>query len=158
MATPARGPGIRFPPPFVFVAGYALAWLLDRRLEFKIDGAGPGVPQQILGLAALAGGLGVMGWGLVTFIRARTPVNPMRPARQLVTWGPFRFSRNPMYVGLTLAYFGLALVVNQAWPLILLPLVLITISLAVIGREERYLRAQFGAQYDAYAGRVRRWL
>jgi protein-S-isoprenylcysteine O-methyltransferase Ste14 len=158
MATSARGPGIRFPPPFVFVAGYALAWVFDRQLEFRIDGAGPGVGQQLVGLVVLAAGLGAMGWGLLTFVRARTPLNPMRPARQLVTWGPFRFSRNPMYLGLTLAYVGLAVLVNQAWPLALLPLVLVAVHFGIVRREERYLRAAFGSQYGDYAERVRRWL
>lgn len=158
MPTPVRTPGIRFPPPFVFVAGYAAAWLLDRQLEFRIDGAGPGAVQQTIGVVALTAGLSVMFWGLVTFVLARTPVNPMRPARRLVTWGPFRFSRNPMYVGLAVAYVGLAVLLNQAWPLVLLPVVLVTIGRTVIPREERHLRAAFGQHYDRYASRVRRWL
>jgi protein-S-isoprenylcysteine O-methyltransferase Ste14 len=158
MAEHPRGPGVRFPPPFIFAAAYLLAWWLDGRLTFEIDGGGAGLVQTLLGLAGLAAGLALMGWGLVTFVFARTSVMPTRPARQFVRWGPYRFSRNPMYVGLTLAYVGLALVTNMAWPLLLLPFVLATLTMGVIAREERYLRDAFGADYEDYCRRVRRWI
>ncbi len=157
MPPSSRGPGIPFPPPLVYVAGWVIAWELNRRVEFLIDGSGPGTAQTAVGSAALAGGLGVMLIGLVTFVRARTSVMPNQAARQLVTWGPYRFSRNPMYVGLTVAYVGLATLVNQAWPLVLLPAVLWGVT-AVIAREERYLRNAFGEAYGAYCRRTRRWI
>jgi len=158
MSADAQGPGIRFPPPFVYVGGWLLAWLLDRRFEFRVDGAGPGSVQATLGLAILAVGLAVNFWGLLTFARYRTAIMPTRPARLLVGVGPYRFTRNPMYVGLTGLYVGLALLVNWAWPLVALPLVLAVISAYVIRREERHLRAVFGATYDDYCRRVRRWI
>ena len=153
-----RGPGIRLPPPFVFVAGFAAGWLLNRRLEFLIDGDGPGALQETVGAALLGIGLLVMATGVVTFIRARTTVIPNRPARQLVTWGPYRFTRNPMYVGLTAAYLGLTCLTNLAWPLVLLPAVIATMNVAIIRREERYLNTAFGDAYAEYCRRVRRWL
>lgn len=153
-----RGPAVRFPPPFVFVAGFLVAWLFDRYLGFEIDGEGPGVPQTVLGVAAIAAGAAVTFWGMATFARARTPIIPDRPARELVIRGPYRFTRNPMYVGLTALYCGLALVTNMAWPLVLLPVVLIVLTLAVIVHEERHLRDAFGAAYDDYCRRVRRWI
>jgi protein-S-isoprenylcysteine O-methyltransferase Ste14 len=100
----------------------------------------------------------VMLWGLATFARARTPIIPDRPARQLVSHGPYRISRNPMYLGLTSLYTGLALVLNLAWPLVLLPVVLLTLTATVIVHEERHLRAAFGATYEDYCRRVRRWI
>ena len=153
-----RGPNVLVPPPFLFVAGWILAWVLSRLRTFPIDGAGPSPVQVGLGLVALAGGLTLMGWGLATFHRARTPIVPVRPARLVVTNGPFRFTRNPMYLGLTAGYFGLALLVNQAWPVVLLPAVLVALTTLVIEREERHLARTFGAEYDAYRARVRRWL
>lgn len=153
-----RGPDVRVPPPFVFVAGWIVAWGLSRVRTFEIDRAGPGTIQQVLGLAMLAAGLGLLAWAAATFRRANTPVVPIRPARLVVTDGPYWFTRNPMYLGLTTGYVGLALLVNQAWPLVVLPVVLVVLTIFVIKREERHLAGMFGAEYDAYRGRVRRWL
>jgi protein-S-isoprenylcysteine O-methyltransferase Ste14 len=158
MTTDARGPNVRFPPPLVFVAGYVVTWLLNQRLEFLIDGKGARPPQAGLGAAALVAGLGLMVWGFLTFQRARTAVMPIRPARQIVTSGPYRFTRNPMYVGLTFAYFGLALLVNWAWPIVFLPVILVVMNVVVIEKEERYLRSAFPETYGPYSLRVRRWL
>jgi len=98
-----------------------------------------------------------MAYGIVTFVRARTSVIPDRPARQLVTWGPYRISRNPMYLSLTAAYLGIALVNNYAWPLVLLPVALAGMTI-IIKREERYLHGAFGDAYDQYCRHVRRWV
>ena len=153
-----HGPNVRFPPPLVFVAGVVATWLLNQRMEFLIDGAGARPPQLAIGAVSLAAGLLVMFWAIVTFWRARVAVMPIRPARQLVTSGPFRFTRNPMYVGLTFAYFGLALIVNWAWPLVLLPVVLIVMNAAIIGKEEKYLSTSFPEAYGQYSQKTRRWL
>lgn len=152
-----RGPGIRFPPPFVYAAAYAIAAVLNTRLEFLIDGQGVGTTQSVVGSALVGAGLVWMAYGIVTFLRARTSVVPDRPARQLVTWGPYGVSRNPMYLGITAAYLGIAIVNNHAWPLALLPFALLGMT-AIIRREERYLRTAFGDAYDQYCRRVRRWV
>jgi protein-S-isoprenylcysteine O-methyltransferase Ste14 len=157
--TPAeRGPNIRFPPPLVYLGGYAAAWGLQRRLEFDIAGAGAGLVQTGLGLAVVCAGVALAAWGFVTFTRARTAVFPNRPARQFVTWGPYRVTRNPMYVGLALIYAGVALVINWAWPLVLLPVVIVVMRTTIIRREERYMRSAFGETYASYCRHVRRWL
>ena len=157
MSDAGRGPGIPFPPPFVYVAAYGLAALLNTRLEFLIDGQGAGATQQFMGAALIGAGLIWMAYGIVTFLRARTSVVPNHPARRLVTWGPYRVSRNPMYLGVTSAYLGIALVNNHAWPLVLLPAALVALTL-IIKREERYLRGAFGDAYDQYCRHVRRWV
>ena len=157
MTPPNRGPGIWVPPPFVFVAAYLLAWVLNQRIEFLIVGAGASPAQEAIGTAALVAGLVWMAYCIVVFTKARTAVAPIRPARQLVTWGPYGVSRNPMYVGLTVAYVGLAILNNHAWPLVWLPAALLGMT-AIIAREERYLHGAFGDAYDAYRQRVRRWV
>lgn len=157
MADAARGPRIFVPPPFVFVAGWLVAWICQRQVGFKIDAAGPARVQEALGGAFLAVGLALMAWAFITFLRARTPIVPIRPARVLVTNGPFAFSRNPMYVGLTAAYLGLAGLFNQAWPIVWLPVVLVVLSTTVIAREEVHLRVVFGTTYEIYSKQVRRW-
>jgi protein-S-isoprenylcysteine O-methyltransferase Ste14 len=153
-----RGPGVHLPPPLLFVVAFGLGWYLDRRLEFAIDGDGAGLVQSALGAAGLAAGFAMMLWAVVTFALARTPIYPNRPARQLVMSGPYRFSRNPMYLGLTVAYLGGTLATNLAWPLVLLPPVLAVVRIFIIGREERYLSEAFGSAYDGYRRRVRRWI
>ncbi|HEX6629907.1 MAG TPA: isoprenylcysteine carboxylmethyltransferase family protein, partial [Gemmatimonadaceae bacterium] len=83
---------------------------------------------------------------------------PNRPATRLATGGPYRLTRNPMYVSLAALYLGVALFANSWWPVALLPLVLLVVDRAVIAREERYLAAAFPDEYAAYRARVRRWL
>jgi len=120
--------------------------------------SGGGVALARIGFGILIVGVGLATWGIVTFRRARTAVIPHHAASQLVASGPYRFTRNPMYVGLTIVYTGGAVVLNSAWPLILLPVVLIVLAHFVVVREEQYLNDAFGDEYAAYRSRVRRWL
>ena len=152
-----KGPGAPLPPTLLFVAGFGLGWWLHRRLPFFIDGEGRGMAQTILGIVLLGFGAVVFAWGMRTFF-GRTGIMLQRPAATLVTRGPYAWSRNPQYVGFTAIYIGAALVSNMAWPLCLLPLVLMAVVLAVILREEAYLRSRFGESYAAYCRRVGRWL
>jgi protein-S-isoprenylcysteine O-methyltransferase Ste14 len=117
-----------------------------------------------LWLRALAGGVvaaagaGLIAGGLREFERAGTPVEPYRPAKMLVTGGLYRFSRNPIYLGMSLAYAGGAVILNSLWVLLLLiPAVGIT-RYGVIAREERYLDEKFGEPYRRYRAAVRRWV
>lgn len=153
-----NSPGIRWPPPLLFVVGLGAAWFLNRQLTFEIDGAGAGWPQIILGALLLLTGLALITWGASTLLRAGTALRPDRPATRLVVEGPYRFTRNPIYLGFTAAYVGVAIVTNAAWPIVLLPVVLITLTVTAIEHEERYLLATFGDAYGEYSRRVRRWL
>jgi protein-S-isoprenylcysteine O-methyltransferase Ste14 len=113
---------------------------------------------EAVAIGLTAAGLIVVFWGIATFRAHRTAVFPNQPAARIVRTGPYRFTRNPMYTGMTTAYVGLALMLNDAWPLIFLPIVLVLLVSLVIQREERYLASAFPAEYDAYRRRVRRWL
>jgi protein-S-isoprenylcysteine O-methyltransferase Ste14 len=93
-----------------------------------------------------------------TIEKAGTPIRTDRPVPRLVTDGPFRYTRNPGYLGLTMLYAGIAVLRNALWAILLLPLVLYVIQRQVIGREERYLERTFGEEYLAYKARVRRWV
>ena len=155
---PLSNPGVRFPPPFLFVGGLLAGWALDRGVLPLHVGQFEGSIVEFAAVVLVAIGLAVMGWGLFTFRRARTAIIPFHGASSLVTTGPYRFTRNPMYTGLTVAYVGGALLIDSAWPLILLPVVLIVLFITVIAREERYLSDAFPGEYAAYCARVRRWL
>ena len=87
-----------------------------------------------------------------------TNVNPSLPTTAIVTSGPFRFSRNPLYVGLTLLYFGLTLAFNTWWSVVLLVPILIIMHRGVVLREECYLEQKFGETYRQYRSKVRRYL
>jgi protein-S-isoprenylcysteine O-methyltransferase Ste14 len=149
-----KGPGVHFPPPLLFVAGFTLGWLLGRLWPL---GSGNAVLEAVGAIVAGAG-LALAAWAMSTFLLAGTPIMPNRPATTLVTHGPYRYSRNPMYTSLTLLYAGLALATATWWALVLLPGVLYVLHLAVIAREERYLTEAFGGAYREYAQRVRRWM
>ena len=157
---PLPHPGVKFPPPFLFLLGLGLAWLLETRLiRIRLAG-GTMSPRafEIAGVALLLAGLVMMLWGLYTFARVRTGIIPHRPATKIVDHGPYRFSRNPMYAGMSTAYFGGALMMNSGWALILLPVVMLALYSFVIRKEERYLSSAFPEDYARYRARVRRWL
>jgi protein-S-isoprenylcysteine O-methyltransferase Ste14 len=107
---------------------------------------------QIVGWSSVLTGLLLVAWA----VRTAADVDLERP-NQLVRGGPYAFSRNPMYVAWTLAYVGIALVADAAWPLLLLPVVL-AVTHIVIVREERSLERRFGAAYRSYKRSVRRYL
>lgn len=146
---------MRIPPPLFYVAGFVAGVALELLLP---TGA---LPLALAILAGVVGGalwLALDGSAMLLFRRAGTSVVPMRPTTALVTSGPYRFTRNPMYVGMAVLYLALALSFGVIWALALLPAVLYLVDRLVIVREERYLEAKFGQNYREYKKRVRRWL
>jgi protein-S-isoprenylcysteine O-methyltransferase Ste14 len=93
-----------------------------------------------------------------TIEKAGTPIRTDRPVPRLVTDGPFRYTRNPGYLGLAMLYAGIAVLRNSLWAILFLPLVVYVIQREVIRREERYLERTFGDEYLAFKARVRRWV
>jgi protein-S-isoprenylcysteine O-methyltransferase Ste14 len=153
-------PDIHVAPPLVFATGFVAGYLLHRfwiainlvgRSASPAGLRGAGIVLALLGVALAL-------WGVMVFRRARTTIMPFRASTAIVQSGPYRFTRNPMYVGMTLAYIGAALVLNTGWPLVLLPIVLLALVQLVISREEAFLAATFGREYLDYQQRVRRWL
>jgi protein-S-isoprenylcysteine O-methyltransferase Ste14 len=147
----------RIPPPIV-AAAFALAM---RPMAALLPGLSARFSGQALVAGALvAAGLGVIALSIVRFSRARTTINPLNPeaASTLVTGGVLRFSRNPMYLGLALVLAGLAVWVGNASCVVPVAAFVAYITRFQIAPEERALRARFGAEFDAYAQRVRRWI
>ena len=144
------------PPPLLYAGGLLLGLAIDGRLTNAIvpaSGAGLWIAAALglAGLALIAAGLGRC-WS------AGTPPEPWAPARLLVTTGIYRWTRNAMYLGITILYAGLALLLRSpAAGLMLLPILAI-MRFAIIPREEAYLERRFGDDYRAYRRRTRRWL
>jgi protein-S-isoprenylcysteine O-methyltransferase Ste14 len=146
---------VRVPPPLIFAAGFAAGWLLDRLLPISLPG---GLPIVALGWSVAAAGAWLAAWSVLALTRAGTTVRPDRPSTALVAVGPFRLSRNPLYLSFAVLYGGAALLTGTIWALVVLPAVVWVIDRAVIVREERYLATMFGEAYEDYRRRVRRWL
>ncbi len=119
---------------------------------------GPLRTRLVVGGALLAAGLILAGWAASTFFRAGTHIEVYRPATALVTKGPYRFSRNPIYVGMAVGHVGAAILANSIWALLMLLPALALIRYGVIAREEEYLERRFGEAYQRYMNTVRRWL
>ncbi|EWY37792.1 hypothetical protein N825_09430 [Skermanella stibiiresistens SB22] len=154
---PGDKAGVIAPPPLLFAGAVVLGLVLDR----WVVPAGFGLPDMarqggagVLVVAGLA--LGVAAFRL--FSRAGTHVEPWKPSTALVTDGVYRWTRNPMYVGMSLLQAGLALIFDSVAVLAMLVPLLVVLRYGVIAREERYLGAKFPDQYAAYRQRVRRWL
>ncbi len=91
-------------------------------------------------------------------IRAGTSPDPGEPTKKIVVDGPFRLSRNPIYLSFTIIYAGITILTDASWPILLLPAAILVVQRGVIDREERYLEEKFGQEYMQYKARVRRWL
>jgi protein-S-isoprenylcysteine O-methyltransferase Ste14 len=148
-------PHVIAPPPLIFAAGFAAGVVLNWLLPIH---ALPATPFKIAGrLLAVASGLLAI-WAAWTMRGAGTHIDPRRPATALVTNGPFRFTRNPLYLSLTLLCLGLGLWFDVDWALVALVPTIVIVQRGVIRREETYLKAKFGNAYLEYKMKTRRWL
>ncbi|HSA66691.1 MAG TPA: isoprenylcysteine carboxylmethyltransferase family protein [Methyloceanibacter sp.] len=148
-------PGVIMLPPALYGIGLLAVLVMRRFWELPISESG--VPFW-LGLSFLALGGALALWGQRIMRGAGTNVNPSLPTMAIVTSGPFRISRNPLYLALNLLFLGLTLAINSYWGLIALVLLLPLMHYGVVLREERYLERKFGESYRHYRSRVRRYL
>ena len=134
------------------IAGLALNWLLP--LPFLPAD----LPKGFLGASLFILALALLAWAIVTMTGAGSNVPTNRPTTAIVESGPYRFTRNPIYLGMVLGLIGLGIAFDSLWLLIaLLPFALV-IRYGVVAREEAYLERKFGDVYRGYRSRVRRWL
>lgn len=145
-------------PPILFLGALAAGYVLSRYFPIGPGLALPNALGLAVGLIFVAVGFALAIRAVQMFRRAGTNVVPGEPATALVTAGPYRFSRNPIYIGFVLVYFGMALVLTSMWTLLLLLPVLVILHRGIVLREEAYLEGKFGEAYQKYAKRVPRWL
>ena len=151
-------PDILVLPPVVFGAALLLALILEWILPLGLLPRPLATATLLPGLGLIVVGLMVGGWGFRTFRREGTNVNPHRSALHLVETGPFRYMRNPMYLGMVLMILGIGLAASLDWAVLFVPVVWAMLHYGVVLREEAYLRRKFGAPYEAWIGRTRRWI
>jgi len=147
--------GVRVPPPLIYLTGLLVGIFGGRYLP----GSLPRGPWSIAaGFLIFALGFVVALSAIARFHNAGNDPNPNQPVNDLVVDGPFRLTRNPMYVGLALVYVAIALWTASLWALLLLIVVMLVIRYGVVAREERYMTRRFGEAYLDYTKRVRRWI
>jgi protein-S-isoprenylcysteine O-methyltransferase Ste14 len=149
---------LKIPVPWVFVLGYLLGLPFQLLFPFKLFTDDALLYVKIAGIILFLVGMILASWSLLIFHKASTTTTPGESSKKLVRKGPYRFSRNPMYVSLILAYLGEAGFLTQVWPVIVLPLVIIYVNRIVIPLEEKILRRDFEGEYEMYCKQVRRWL
>jgi protein-S-isoprenylcysteine O-methyltransferase Ste14 len=154
---PLANAGVRFPPPFVYLIGLAIAYGLTKWMPLRLVSPEPRWMFD-LGVVLMVAGVAFGLWGAVTFKRHKTAIIPFLPASLVVTAGPYGVTRNPMYVGMACSYLGGSFLLDTWWAFGLLPVVVGIIDRQVIAREERYLLSAFGSEYAGYKMKVRRWL
>jgi protein-S-isoprenylcysteine O-methyltransferase Ste14 len=155
----SRGPNVRIPPPLLFAMPLLTGFIVQHFVPIRIvTGANSARTLRLVGIAEIAIALALMAWAMLTFVRLKTPIIPVHRARALVNEGPFKLTRNPMYLGFTVLYLGITFVANAFWPLVFLPEAIALTYLFAIRLEEAYLTREFGDAYRHYCSRVRRWI
>jgi protein-S-isoprenylcysteine O-methyltransferase Ste14 len=155
LSVPPDSPEVIAFPPALFLGTFFFGLMLHGLWRLHIF-AFPWL--RLAGAIPIIFGVFLAGWGRRTMVRKGTNVAPSKPALAIVIDGPFRFTRNPLYLGAATVYVGLAVVTNSMWPLLLLLPMLLVLRWGVIAREERYLEQKFGDVYVDYKARVPRWL
>lgn len=151
----SSGAQVRLIPPVVYFAPFTAMWALQWWRPWTIPG---GAALTVAGLTLVATGIALMTWSMITLRHADTTVIPWEEVSAVVSTGPFRFSRNPIYLADGISYLGVSLLIRSWWPLLILPLIVLVMRRQVIDREERYLAERFGNPYRQYQQHVRRWL
>ncbi len=145
-------------PPLLFMGALMLGALLSLIIPLGPRLASPNGLALAVGVTFVVIGFALAAFSVRSFRRAGTSVVPGEPSTALVVNGPYRVTRNPIYIGLVLIYFGLAIILTSLWVLLLLVPVLLILQRGVVEREEVYLERQFGEAYRKYKNRVPRWL
>jgi protein-S-isoprenylcysteine O-methyltransferase Ste14 len=148
-------PGVAAPPPLVYLVAIVIGAVLERVSRWRLP---TGQSGMVLGTLLIVAAIGLLAWALREFARAETSPKPHEPTKAIVASGPFRFTRNPIYISFTLIQLGIALLAQSGWILALVVPALLFIRFGVIAREERYLERKFGEEYVKYSQRVRRWV
>jgi protein-S-isoprenylcysteine O-methyltransferase Ste14 len=143
-------------PPIAWVIAFAIGLGLDWLYPLPFVPAS--VPRIWIGGAVFAVGLVIAIWAIVTIRGAGTSVETVKPTTAIVSSGPYRFTRNPIYLGMLLGQTGFAIGFDSVWLLVTLVVFFFVLRYGVVAREEAYLERKFGRTYLEYKDSVRRWV
>ena len=152
-----RGAAVRLPPPVVPVVMLVVGLAVDR-LAAPLGWAPAGLLRWLGGAALVGIGIALLGAAAGLFRKTGQDPKPWEPSPELILEGIYLRTRNPMYVSFCVLQAGLGVLFGSLLPLILVPVTAWIITTTAIVHEEAYLRGKFGADYEAYLGRVRRWI
>ena len=148
---------VRFPPPLVFLGAIALGLIVQRKAVPLSLGFALGL-RVGAGVLILACGVSLVVSARILFKRTGQSPIPWKPTPELILQGPYRFTRNPMYLGVTLFVIGLGLALNNLWISLFAGLALFVVHFIAVLPEERYLAEKFGESYRSFLAQVRRYV
>ena len=149
-----RGPNVKFPPPLIFIGAIILGYLMDTNAPlFKTDS----YLLLLLGFTGIILCIGVLSFGLYSFLKAKTHIEPWQPASKLITTGLYQYSRNPLYLAFFVFTICIGLVMSNYWIVIWAFPALYVIQIKVVVKEEVYLERKFMDEYITYKRQVKRW-
>jgi protein-S-isoprenylcysteine O-methyltransferase Ste14 len=148
-------PPIIAPPPILLFACILVAWALNT--FFPLELSIPFAARVIIGNTLLVVSIAFAIPALLVMHRANTPAEPWKPTVRIVASGPFRFTRNPIYVAMILVFAAIAVFTASPWFFAFLPVLFLLLNFGVVRAEEQYLSSKFGEEYVSYMRRVRRW-
>ena len=153
--TTSKAAGAVAPPPLVFLGGFIFGAVINFFFPIPIWHS---IWIQVFGVLPLVLGIWLLVSANMTLRRHKTPPEPWKPSVELVQDGPYRFTRNPIYLSFAVIYLGASFIFNSAFALIMLIPVSVLIDRTQIPREEHYLKEKFGEEYNRYKAKVRRWI
>ena len=148
---------VRLPPPLVFLAAVVLGVIVQRKAVPLSLSFAPGL-RVTTGVLILVCAVSLVVSARILFKRTGQSPIPWKPTPELILQGPYRFTRNPMYVGVTLFVVGLGLTVNNLWISLFAAPALVAVHFIAVLPEERYLAEKFGEPYRSFLARVRRYV
>jgi protein-S-isoprenylcysteine O-methyltransferase Ste14 len=150
---------VKFPPPVVGILTIIIGYVLGRYVPIMDDFLLPSPARYwVGGIVAVTAGIGLGWWPVRLFNQIEQDARPWTPTPEIVVEGPYKFSRNPMYLMMLIVCFGFSIILDEAWVLVLTPVCAVVIYLTAIRHEEAYLERKFGDSYRNYKESVRRWI
>lgn len=154
-----RAAAVKFPPPILPIATIIAGYVIGRFLPLFPGASLPAPARYWLGGLVCAAAVGVLViWPARQFQKTGQDPKPWTPTPEIIVAGAYRFTRNPMYLGMLIFCIGFSIILSEAWVLILTPVCGWLIYRVAIRHEEAYLEETFGESYRAYKDTVRRWL